>query len=95
MTSLRDLGWLPLIMSAVTGLAGVAAARGDDARAGRLVGVAQSLEDQVGTLPTPPDAGAHEPHLAGRPQQGRGPLGTYRTEGRQMAPEAALDYAMS
>ncbi len=92
---LRELGGLPLIMSALSGLAAIAAAQGDDERAGRLAGAAGAIEDRVGPLPTPPDAGAHVPHLTAAMERAGDRWDGYLRAGRAMDLDAALDYTLA
>ncbi len=91
---LRGLGGLPLSVSALRGLAAVAAVHGDDTRAGRLEGAADELEAHVGVLPTPPDAGAHMLHLAAARARAGDGWAVFRDEGRLMDLDQALEYAM-
>jgi predicted ATPase len=90
---LRELGTLPVIMSALTGLAGCSAAQGNDERAGRLTGAADAIEGHVGPLPTPPDAGAHVPHLETAQARCGPSWDGYVREGRSMELDAVIDYA--
>ena len=90
---LREMGGLPFIPSVLTGLAAVAAARGDEAKAGHLVGAADELEARVGALSTPSDAGVHEPYLAGARARAADRWDQYRAEGRRMELDTVLTYA--
>ena len=91
---LRDLGHLPVVTSALRGIAAIAGTRGDDERAGRLAGAADAIEDRVGPLPTPPDAGAHLPHLRTARDRAGDRWESYRDAGRRMKLDAILDYAL-
>ncbi len=90
---LWERGDMPFITSALRGLAAVAAARGEDVRAGQLVGAVERLEDQVGSLPTPPDAGASDSHLIAARARAGDLWDDYRNRGREMQLDSALAYA--
>ena len=82
-----------MILPALSGLAGVAAARKDDERVGRLVGAAEALAERVGLItqlqrPTAPLLDLARTRAGGR-------WDDYLSEGRQMALDAAIDFAMS
>ena len=90
----RQFGSISGTRSGLTGLAGIAAARGDDERAGRLAGAAQALGDRLASPPDAIEAGVHEPHLSVARARSRDRWGIYLAEGGEMPLDDALDLAL-
>jgi hypothetical protein len=90
----RQFGSISGTRSGLTGLAGVAAARGDDERAGRLAGAAQALGARLASPPDAIEAGVHEPHLSVARARSGDRWGIYLAEGGEMPLDDALDFAL-
>jgi predicted ATPase/DNA-binding CsgD family transcriptional regulator len=79
------------------GLAGVAGSRGEPARAARLWGAAEILQEASGIRPPPvhrSEYGYEDRIVATRSRLGDGKFQVAWSEGRAMAPEEAIEYAL-
>ena len=98
MRILRGVKNQPGTVYGLQGLAGVAALRGEAARAARLWGAAEALREAIG-YPASPFDRSH-PDYEGLLAPARSRLGeaaweAAQAEGRMMTPEEAIEYALS
>ncbi len=91
---MREIGSHLTTTSAIVGLGCVAAARGQDERAGTLVGVGDALAERMEMPPDLLDTGVQEGHLAAARTRAAELWDGYRSAGGRMDVEAALDYAL-
>jgi ATP/maltotriose-dependent transcriptional regulator MalT len=91
----RELGTSTGARSALAGLAGLAAARGDHERAARLSGAAEALAEQADATPDASDLRAHEPLLSTARAAAGDRWEPWVLEGRRMSLDDACDLALN
>jgi predicted ATPase/class 3 adenylate cyclase len=92
---LRKTGQGPSLSGVLEGMASLAAASEDDVRAARLWGAGETALQIVGATLTPADLALYEPYLdAARSRLGEVAWEEALTEGRNMALEEVIEYAL-
>jgi DNA-binding CsgD family transcriptional regulator len=94
----KELKHMTAIFMGVSGMAGIAALRGDPFRSARLMGASEALRERIGfTIKSLSKARYdYEKYLARvRGALGEAALGAAFSEGRAMSPEQAIEYALS
>jgi DNA-binding CsgD family transcriptional regulator len=92
----QEAGSKSSIINAVEGMAGLAGALREDARAARLWGAAEAAREATGIALPPGDRALHEPYLAAtRRRIGRAEWARAWSEGRAMSLEEAAGHALS
>jgi predicted ATPase/class 3 adenylate cyclase len=91
----QETGQEPTDTGVLEGMASLAAALEDDARAARLWGAVESALQVIGATWTPDDLGQDEPYLdAARARLGEAAWEAALAEGRNMTLEVAIEYAL-
>ena len=91
----RELGHKLDVVNCLEALAGAAGASGEDARAAHLWGAAEALREAIGSPPSSADRALVEPYLAeARSRTDEAAWLEAWTEGRSMAYEEAVSYAL-
>jgi predicted ATPase/class 3 adenylate cyclase len=95
LTMCRETGQEPTDTGVLEGMASLAAALKDDARAARLWGAVESALQVIGATWTPEDLARDEPYLdAARSRLGEATWEAALAEGRNMTLEEAIEYAL-
>jgi tetratricopeptide (TPR) repeat protein len=91
----RETGQEPTDTGVLEGMASLAAALEDDARAARLWGAVESALQVIGATWTPEDLARDEPYLdAARSRLGEAAWEAALAEGKNMTLEEAIEYAL-
>jgi predicted ATPase/DNA-binding CsgD family transcriptional regulator len=92
----QEAGIKASVVNALEGLAGLAGALGEATRAAHLWGAAEEAREATSIALPPSDRALHEPYLAAaRAQLGQAAWEEALAEGRKMALEEAVEYALS
>ena len=92
----QNLGTKPQVIDTLEGMASLAEALGEAARAAHLWGAAEAAREATGIVLSPGERALHEPYLASaRSQLGESAWEAALAEGRAMSLEGAAEYALS